>query len=149
MAYSRANHHGWFVNQSGREFVMSCFKHLVLAVLWVSATACVSASGNESESANEQDLGGREPQLLQNWNTTGDLKFDNDSADIAPRVDCAFIDWCNRPASISPDIGTVCRVRTGCTLTQAVVNECTSDAIAVCGGMVQPAFICRQGASCP
>ena len=109
----------------------------------------MSAPGNESELSGEQEPGSRDPQLLQNWNTVGSVISDKDSDVISPRADCAFIEWCNRLASIPPDIGTVCRVRTGCTLTQAVVNECTSEANTICGSMVQPAFICAQGGSCP
>lgn len=132
---------------------MNRIKHGVVVVLLVSASACMDISNNESESLNEQELSsGDSPQLVQNWNiTAGNAQSGKGSGDISPSVDCVFIEWCNRPASISPDIGTVCRVRTGCAFppTTAIVNECTNDAIAVCGGITQPAWICRQGFTCP
>jgi len=64
-------------------------------------------------------------------------------------AECVFVEWCNRPASISPDIGTVCRVRPGCALDQAAVDECVRDTNAVCGAPVQPWWICPQGVACP
>ena len=54
------------------------------------------------------------------------------------------------PASISPNIGTVCRLRTGCPYTVATIAECNRDISAVCGARVDPAYVCRQAsAQCP
>jgi len=132
---------------------MNRIKYCIMtAALSISAAACVSAPSNESASLDEQELSSNEsPQLPQNWNFIGNAQFNNDSADISISADCVFIEWCNRPASISPNIGTVCRVRPGCPLppNAATVNECTADANFVCGAIVQPAWICRQGHTCP
>src|SRR5262245_8413782 len=109
-----------------------CF---VIAVLSVSTAACVSAPSNETQALDEQELSSN-GSPLQMWNIVG-AQLGNDPGDISINADCAFIEWCNRPASISPDIGTVCRVRTGCAFppTAATVNECTNDARAVCGAI--------------
>lgn len=138
---------------------MSRFKHcFVVAALLVSASACMSESDGESVTSDEQELSRTvdSPQLVQNWHVAiENAKFDKVSGNISPTagnitlaVDCAFIEWCNRPSSIKEDVGTVCRIRTGCSLSSATVNECTNDAIAVCGGITQKAVICQQGASC-
>ena len=133
---------------------MNCVKHwFVVPALLISATACMDALDNEAASPGEQQISRDDsPPLVHQWNVAvGKAPLDNGSGDVAINVDCAFIDWCNRPSSISPDIGTVCRVRTGCAFppSSATVTECTNDALAVCGAIVQPAFICKQGAACP
>lgn len=131
---------------------MNRIKHwFVVAAFLAGAPACVGAPEEESASVEAQELSsGNSAQLLQHWKINIEsAQLDINSGDISPRTDCAFIEWCDRPASISPDIGTVCRIRTGCSLTSATVTECTNDAKAVCGGMVKPAWICRQGVACP
>ena len=129
---------------------MNRIKHwFVVAAFLVGAPACMSTPEGESASLDGQEPSGADSaQPLQQWNMES-AQLDKNTSDISAATDCAFIEWCNRPASISPDIGTVCRIRTGCSLTSATVTECTNDARAVCGGMVQPAWICRQGFVCP
>jgi hypothetical protein len=125
---------------------MSHVKHCFLvAALLLGAPACMDAPGAQEQSSSDA------VEPAPSWNVAKNLQLDVQADDITPRADCAFIEWCNRPASISPDIGTVCRVRTGCAFppSQATVNECTSEALSVCGAITQPAFICRQGGSCP
>lgn len=129
--------------------VKHCF---LVAALLLGAPACMDTPDSGSNSPGDQEQSSTDAvDLAQSWNIAENLQLDSSTADITPRADCAFIEWCNRPASISPDIGTVCRVRTGCAFppSAATVNECTNDAIAVCGAITQPAFICRQGGSCP
>jgi len=132
---------------------MNHIKHcIVVAALLLSAQACMPEPSNEPESLTEQEIGnGVSPQSRQDWNISNNGQPDKDSGDISISADCVFIEWCNRPASISPDIGTVCRVRSGCSFppTTAIVNECTNDAIAVCGAITKPAWICRAGHTCP
>lgn len=140
------------VIEPGKELAMNLIKHWPVVAVLLVVTACVNAPDEEAELLDDQAPGGTSSELLQQWNiATGNAQLDKDSGEVSITADCAFIEWCNRPSSISPDLGTVCRVRTGCPFppTAAVVNECTNDALAVCGRILQPAFICRQGASCP
>lgn len=51
------------------------------------------------------------------------------------KAGCVHIQWCNEPGPV----GTVC-IWDSCSLA-AAVRECTADANAVCGGIVQPAEI--------
>ena len=55
---------------------------------------------------------------------------------------CTHISWCNDPPNQGPsgDWGTVCFV-TNWNCPHSIVAECTDDAIAVCGGIRQPALI--------
>lgn len=55
---------------------------------------------------------------------------------IHDKVDCAYVQWCNAPASASAsgfDWGTVCRVRSGCAFAVGY-DECSRDVRAICGG---------------
>lgn len=49
-------------------------------------------------------------------------------------ADCVYVQWCNEPG---PN-GTICRLRPGCQITQATINECIADTYAVCGSPVHP-----------
>ena len=123
---------------------------LVAAAIWAGIPACVNTPEEQSPTETPETQEVSSSDILDTWNSALQVtSIDKSGKDITITADCAFIEWCDRPASISPNIGTVCRVRTGCSLTAAVVAECTSDANAVCGGKVQPAFICAQGAACP
>lgn len=133
---------------------MMSIKHwCVAAALLVNATACLEAPPEDARSSGApQPGGGDPPPAVEGWNVaSGDAQLGQGPGEASITADCAFIEWCNRPASISPDIGTVCRVRTGCAFppSGATVTECTNDALAVCGAITQPAFICKQGAACP
>jgi len=140
-------------NDPERKVAMKRIEHcIVAAALLVGAPACVSEPDSGPGSLDEQERSsGDSPQLLQNWHIGENAQTDNDFGEASITADCVFIEWCNRPPTISPDIGTVCRVRSGCAWppTQAIVNECTGDANAVCGGITQPAWICRAGHTCP
>ena len=47
---------------------------------------------------------------------------------------CVYVQWCDAPGQL----GTICRLRSGCQITQATLNECFGDANAVCGGLFVP-----------
>jgi len=130
---------------------MNRIKHwFVMAAFLAGASACMSTPEEESPSANGQELSSASAQLLQGWNSeVKDAQLDQNSGEVSITADCAFIEWCDRPASISPNIGTVCRLRPGCTVTAATVAECDRDVAAVCGSAVLPKWICRQGFTCP
>ncbi len=111
-------------------------------------TASVSEGALTSDSTSKaQESGGSGRQISLSDMERANLNPDDGQSQVA--ADCVFVEWCNRPANISPDIGTVCRVRPGCALDQAAIDECVRDTNAVCGTPVQPWWICPQGVSCP
>ena len=127
----------------------SCLAMLVLAT---TAAGCMSPLEDHAPPLTEEDLAGDEPVELSDLEhllADSDYFF-ADSDQVAIARDCMYVEWCNRPASISPDIGTVCRLRTGCPYTVATIAECNRDISAVCGSRVDPAYVCRQNsAQCP
>lgn len=123
----------------------------VMAVFLAAASACMGTPEEELSSVAEQELSSStSAQLLQGWNSElNNAQLDQSAGEVSITADCAFIEWCDRPPNIMPNIGTVCRLRTGCALNSTTIAECDRDVVAVCGSAVLPKFICRQGASCP
>lgn len=64
----------------------------------------------------------------------GDVVAGEKPGEVGTEADCVYIQWCNAPGAD----GTVCRLRSGCSLNNATLNECVADAYAVCGAPVDP-----------
>ncbi len=81
---------------------------------------------------------GEEVNLRAVWkDELGKAVLGESPDDPSTDADCVYVQWCNEPG---PN-GTICRLRSGCQVTQTTVNECIADTNAVCGSPVYPWYI--------
>jgi hypothetical protein len=121
-------------------------KAIIVAVLACGVIGCTAEEPDATEPVHWQtpEPGARAAQSIANA----------DNLDVAPAAhglalaqNCVFIQWCDQPNSTN---GTVCLVRPECrnqcvsNVSVAVQNECTADALAVCGRIAQEARIFCQ-----
>lgn len=111
--------------------------------------ACATTPEEESTPDSEAEASDSSEHYQITLLDVEQAEQDGHQSQVSITADCVFVEWCNRPSSIQPDIGTVCRLRTGCSFGTAATNECINETNTVCGAPVQPWWLCRQGASCP
>lgn len=109
--------------------------------------ASLGACGSEPDAASEGEIPGLELWTVVEAGSEdtapaeaalleGDDGVPGESRDgVVEKAGCVHIQWCNEPGPV----GTVC-IWDSCSL-GAAVDECTRDAIAVCGRITQPAEI--------
>jgi len=126
------------------------FRSLVVIVVGATATAaCMTAPDDEPAQLAEPTQLSEQASSSTSGRLITQSDIDKSQGSISIEADCSFVEWCNRPASISPDIGTVCRLRPGCAFNDTTVNECITETNNVCGAPVQPWWFCPQGGPAP
>jgi hypothetical protein len=131
---------------------LSNLHSLILTMFLVAITACVTTPEEVPTSedgptylpggdANEIDLRAFSEEELEEAVPGESLEeaVPGESLDGASAAaNCVYIQYCNAPGK---DRGTICRLRRGCKVTAATLNECVSDAYHVCGKPVDPWYL--------
>lgn len=120
--------------------MMKSIAILTSVILAVSMFACIDEPASDHESTALLP----EPQPSNAANTP------SDSAEVTSEVPptstagngCSIVEWCNEPGSN----GTVCR-QVACDLATAR-QECSREAVQICGTVVQPFIIVCKNATC-